>query len=197
MAKIVITSDTGKVVLERYVSPEGADEVKGQGLRRRIKEALVEAAEADAEDKRHAENAKRGGPWVEVAPRMVDRYTPGYGVDHSAEGEVLLKKGSTLLIWRKGHTGWCGIGNQTYYEARLELHGSPLNKSIGGHDFGKTLKRGGRLTKAALAELESQIKEAFGVDELPPLAKGRTFLYVAAGEYVNEKGQVVKAQKAS
>lgn len=193
MARICITTNQGKTIYEGTIdSAVLSEDLKGRESRRVIFKAAADAVEQDAEDDRQVRNIQRGGPWVEVAEQKVGRGHPGWGVDHGSEGTRLLEKHGIQLVWRKGHTGWCGLGGTAYYKAQLEVHGHRSERFRQGKVIHK-----GRLTKAALKALEPVIKELFDVDSLPPLKAGTTYVYVGAGEHVNEKGQVVKDQKAS
>lgn len=193
MARICITTNQGKTIYEGELDKAVlAEDLKGRAARRAIFKAAADAVEQDAEDERQVRNIQRGGPWVEVAEQKVSRGYPGFGVDHGSEGTRLLAKKGIQLVWRKGHTGWCGLGSTTYYQAQLEVHGHASAR----FRMGKVIHKG-RLSKKALKALEPVIKELFEVDSLPPLKAGTTYVYVGAGEHVNEKGQVVKDQKAS
>lgn len=99
-----------------------------------------------------------------VEQMIEPRYSPGGGVDHGAEGKILVIHRRKKLLWRKGHMYWSSIGNQSYSEARLELRDE--NGDRDARLFGEDLLIGGRLTAQRIAESLPMIRKAM---ELPGL----------------------------
>jgi len=82
------------------------------------------------------------------------------GVDWGADGKVLAENKTTgqILVWHGGHTGWCSVGETSYYPAFLNVRG-------GGSQLGTDLCKGGRLTRARLAEHADEIAKHLSIPQ--------------------------------
>jgi hypothetical protein len=172
--KIQITTDNDEVVYEYQA--DGVIEpysVIGAEMR----EAMRRAIDKDVKNARNARNASRPGPWKEIGLRIAPRIDAG--CDYGIDGEILLEHNDVRLVWRNGSKQWNGRGNpQKYYPTELQLFDY---SKIGDWPKHMTLHEGGRLTKKIIEEHADRIKKAFGVDELPEIKKGSTYVFVEAG----------------
>lgn len=182
--KIMITTDQGTAVHSfegpagREGSPDRNDCVQA------LQSAVQRAYEADLQEAREARNSQRTDGWQEVAPECGPRYERGcdYG---SRARKVLLRGGALRLVWQGGYSWSRGISSG-YHPATLSLFGHPDDT----HGLGWILLEGGRLTRKRLdAErplapkasswptVTSFLEHIFGVDTLPDLRPGRTFVF--------------------
>lgn len=87
------------------------------------------------------------------------------GVDHSASGIVLIRKGDMRLVWRSGGNYFSGRGQQSYAPAELELmkpdgrSGKITDNWRKSHDGRETESH---LSKALLLKYEAKIDAVFG-----------------------------------
>lgn len=79
------------------------------------------------------------------------------GSDYGVEGKVIAQKGSKKLVWFKGHSGWSGRGQTSYYGGSLFLLGETQEKTFAGnYEDGNTLKE-------SLSKNDELIKEFLGI----------------------------------
>ena len=175
--KITITTDRGTLV----------HSFEGQPFPDRVKQAIERAHALDLDEARAERNEGRTDGWREAAPETAPRYERGcdYGTAH----RLVLAHGKGLrLVWQKGKSWSRGISSG-YYPSQLILYGH----SKDAHNMGLVLLEGGRFTRKRLDEKPTTVKlfswptvasfleHAFGVDSLPDLRPGRTFILKGEG----------------
>lgn len=104
------------------------------------------------------------------------------GVDYGATGRVLIAHGDTLLVWRKGHTGWMSLGSSGYYAAHMQVLYSRSYPSLPWHD----IYEGGRLTLARIEEHLEKIREAMSLPMLriDDIKLGQTLVVESRGKVI-------------
>lgn len=98
--------------------------------------------------------------WARRPQDVLGRHAPRLGIDHGVEGKVLIKdlRNGFMLVWRRGHTAWSGVGSTAYNPTYLEFYGKEELRT----GLGRELHQGGRLSARLIAGLESKINEVFG-----------------------------------
>lgn len=156
--QVMIDGRNAVRILRRILAGEEKAWIEGEALVKAIDERdekfKKEQEELQAKRDKRAKSGRMNSGKFEIAPRVEG------GVDYSAAGIVLARKGELRLVWRSGGSYFSGRGRTAYAPAELEVLGLDRTSTSLTNHFNKGKAQ--RLTPALIRQYRAQIDKYFG-----------------------------------
>lgn len=155
-------------LLRRLLDGDEKAWIEGEEFLKKVDEQHSAAektrADKEARKKKRQTSGRKASGLFDIAPRVE------HGVDYSADGIVLLRRGDLRLVWRSGGKYFSGIGQQGYGPAELEILFPDRCMSTTLTDHHRNNKSQ-RLSRALVLHYEKEIDEVFGEGAAKQAAK--------------------------